>query len=363
MAKLFAVLFFMPLIAMTQNLTIAPKVKFLALGDSYTIGQSVPVTDRWPVQLIDSLKKRGLSCYDPQIIATTGWRTDDLKNAIVNAHLTPNYTLVSLLIGVNNYYQGKTVESYKPEFEDLLVTAIKLAGGDTSHVFVVSIPDYGYTPFGQPIQKRVSQGIDAFNDANKTIAAKLGVPYFNITDISRNGLAEPDLVAGDGLHPSGKMYSEWVARILNGANITTVEIPGTDSIGTSVTPDTTSTGSNGNSGTTPTGGSTGSQPTVGSANPPAGTNTVTGLMDERAGIVVYPNPFYDKLNFENLPYNGQILFMRILNSNGNLICSEYIANSSFHLDTSWFAEGIYHYQIFASESIAHQGHVAKLPVR
>src|SRR5688572_1307772 len=98
--------------AMAQVLNIEEKVKFLALGDSYTIGESVPVSERWPEQLIDSLRKRGLECFDPKIIATTGWRTDDLKNAIADAHLKPEYNLVSLLIGVNNYYQGKSLEKY-----------------------------------------------------------------------------------------------------------------------------------------------------------------------------------------------------------------------------------------------------------
>lgn len=204
---------------MAQELNIVDKVKFLALGDSYTIGESVPVSERWPEQLVDSLSKRGLDCIDPRIIATTGWRTDDLKNAITAAHLKPEYTLVSLLIGVNNYYQGKSLEKYGQEFEELLETAIKLAQGYKSHVFVVSIPDYGYTPFGQANQPAITHGVDSFNAMNESIAKKLGVKYFYITDISRRGIAEPSLVAGDGLHPSGSMYAEWVQRILQGATL------------------------------------------------------------------------------------------------------------------------------------------------
>ena len=188
-------------------------LKFLALGDSYTIGESVAVHERWPVQLADALRKKGVPCSDPQIIATTGWRTDDLKHALEKAKLKPEYTLVSLLIGVNNYYQGKSAESYAPEFEELLRTAIALAGGDKSRVFVVSIPDYGYTPFGKEKQQTISAGIDAFNAVNKSIAQKLGVKYIYITDISRKGLIEPNLVATDGLHPSGKMYSAWIERM------------------------------------------------------------------------------------------------------------------------------------------------------
>jgi lysophospholipase L1-like esterase len=204
---------------MAQELILEEKVKFLALGDSYTIGESVPVSERWPEQLIDSLRKRGLDCVDPKIIATTGWRTDDLRNAIDKENLKPEFNLVSLLIGVNNYYQGKSLEKYGQEFEELLKTAIHLAGDIKSHVFVVSIPDYGYTPFGQANQPAISHGIDSFNALNESIAKKIGVKYFHITDISRRGLKEPNLVAGDGLHPSGTMYSEWVNRILQGATL------------------------------------------------------------------------------------------------------------------------------------------------
>ncbi|HEY9048710.1 MAG TPA: SGNH/GDSL hydrolase family protein [Ohtaekwangia sp.] len=196
------------------QLQIVEPVKFLALGDSYTIGESVSPNERWPVQLLETLHKEGIDGTAPRIIATTGWRTDDLKRAITEAHLKPEYTLVSLLIGVNNYYQGKSAESYAPEFEELLHTAIQLAGGIKSHVFVVSIPDYGYTPFGKEKQAFISQGIDDFNAINKSIAEKLGITYIFITDISRRGFTEPDLVATDGLHPSGKMYSEWVEQIL-----------------------------------------------------------------------------------------------------------------------------------------------------
>ena len=199
---------------MAQQPDLTTKVKFLALGDSYTIGESVSVPERWPVQLAEALRRKGIDCFDPTIIATTGWRTDDLKHAIESANLKPEYTLVSLLIGVNNYYQGKSAESYAPEFEGLLRTAIALAGGNKANVFVVSIPDYGYTPFGKDKQLAISKGIDAFNAINKSITEKMGVKYIYITDLSRRGISEPSLVADDGLHPSGKMYTEWVTRIL-----------------------------------------------------------------------------------------------------------------------------------------------------
>lgn len=214
MKKLMLIFMLISIHGMAQQPDLTTKVKFLALGDSYTIGESVSVQERWPVQLTEALRKKGIDCSDPTIIATTGWRTDDLKHAITNANLKPEYTLVSLLIGVNNYYQGKSAESYAPEFEELLRTAIALAGGNKANVLVVSIPDYGYTPFGKDKQPAISKGIDAFNAINKSITEKLGIKYIYITDISRRGLADPGLVAGDGLHPSGKMYTEWVTRIL-----------------------------------------------------------------------------------------------------------------------------------------------------
>jgi lysophospholipase L1-like esterase len=128
----------------------AQEKKYLALGDSYTIGESVSEAERWPNQLRDSLSKKGYAIGKPTIIATTGWRTDNLKNAMNIAQLKPEYDLVSLLIGVNNQYQGKSSDQYAIEFEDLLKTAIHLAKGRKESVFVVSIPDYGFTPFGKP---------------------------------------------------------------------------------------------------------------------------------------------------------------------------------------------------------------------
>ena len=191
-------------------------IKFLALGDSYTIGESVKADQRWPVQLLNILAENGYKCHKSDIIATTGWRTDDLKKAIETSGLSKDYNLVSLLIGVNNQYQGKSISEYALEFEVLLNIAIEYAGDDKSKVMVISIPDYGYTPFGENKQQEISSDIDAFNTINKSIAEKKGVKYIDITDISRQGLKDPELVAGDGLHPSGKMYAMWVRRILLG---------------------------------------------------------------------------------------------------------------------------------------------------
>ena len=199
--------------AMSQSVDKNHKVKFLALGDSYTIGESVSPRERWPEQLIQQLLSAGYQCDEVKIIATTGWRTDDLKRAIEQAALPKDFTLVSLLIGVNNQYQGKSATSYEPEFEDLLKIAIEHAGGKESNVFVVSIPDYGYTPFAKEKQTAISNELDQFNEINKRITEKYGCTYIYITDISRQGLQKPELVAEDGLHPSGEMYRLWVERI------------------------------------------------------------------------------------------------------------------------------------------------------
>ncbi len=194
-------------------------VKFLALGDSYTIGESVDPKDRWPEQLATRIRVKGNKIDGPRIIGITGWRTDQLKTAIEEAHLANEFGLVSLLIGVNNQYQKKTVESYAPEFKELLKMAITLAEGKKENVFVVSIPDYGYTPFGKPKQEGITKAIDQFNAANLAITKKLGVKYINITDLTRQGLDKPEYVAADGLHPSGKMYSLWVERIAKALGI------------------------------------------------------------------------------------------------------------------------------------------------
>ncbi|MHA7101516.1 lysophospholipase L1-like esterase [Roseivirga pacifica] len=191
-------------------------ISFLALGDSYTIGESVSETERWPVQLAAELVERGYSVKSPKIIAKTGWRTDELMDAInADEQLAESYDLVSLLIGVNNQYQGKTVTSYEPEFEALLVKAIELAGGDADRVFVVSIPDYGKTPFGKEKREQIEVAIDKYNEVNKFFAKKYGVKYFNITPISRRAAFQENLVASDGLHPSGEMYTEWVDLMIS----------------------------------------------------------------------------------------------------------------------------------------------------
>ncbi len=204
-------------VGVAQEINIQSPVRFLALGDSYTIGENVAANQRWPAQLGDSLTKRGYDIDEIRYIATTGWRTDNLIQAIKNQNLeSQNYNLVSLLIGVNNQYQGRPFSQYQSEFPALLDSAIRYAGGDPSHVFVVSIPDYAYTPFGQQSSnpEAISQALDQYNDYSRQVSADKGVVYFDITPISRLGLLQPSLVAGDNLHPSGLQYTEWVKLIL-----------------------------------------------------------------------------------------------------------------------------------------------------
>jgi len=195
----------------TDSMQEAP-LTFLALGDSYTIGESVSEDQRWPVQLAKKMTENGISVESPRIIATTGWRTDELKAAIESADdLSPRYDMVSLLIGVNNQYQGRSVDSFAPEFEELLQIAIDKAGSEKAHVFVVSIPDYGKTPFGAAKEEEIARELDAYNAISKEIAERYGVAYYDITPISREAKDKPELVASDKLHPSGEMYKRWVA--------------------------------------------------------------------------------------------------------------------------------------------------------
>lgn len=187
---------------------------YLALGDSYTIGHSVPENGRFPVQLSDSLTTNGYEVTETRIIAKTGWTTDELQTGIDNAmELDSTYDFVSLLIGVNNQFRGRSVEDYKPEFKALLEQSIDFAGGNKDRVFVVSIPDYAFTPFGNG-NTSISDGIDDFNAANKEVSEELGILYFDITPISREGIDQTDLVASDGLHPSEEQYRRWVELML-----------------------------------------------------------------------------------------------------------------------------------------------------
>jgi len=189
---------------------------YLALGDSYTIGESVAQAQSFPYQLQALLNQQKIDVSKPQIIATTGWTTDELQNAIKQHNNAQKYDLVTLLIGVNNQYRGYSLETYKKEFSELLQTAITFANGNKNHVFVISIPDWGVTPFGKNsgrATQTIADEIDVFNAAAEVIASTAGVSYTDITPGSRKARTDVSLIANDGLHPSGKMYAEW-ANIL-----------------------------------------------------------------------------------------------------------------------------------------------------
>ena len=189
--------------------------KFLALGDSYTIGQSVEVNQRWPVQFLKELKSSVNAIDTLQIIARTGWRVDQLKEAMNSSNLEPPYGLVSLLIGVNNQYQGQNANDFRPEFIEILEKSLKLVNNRKERIFVVSIPDWGASPYGFGFDRaKVSKEINDFNSVVKEESEKRGLRYFDITTISRRALLDRTLIASDGLHPSGKMYKLWVDKMI-----------------------------------------------------------------------------------------------------------------------------------------------------
>jgi lysophospholipase L1-like esterase len=194
------------LLACCTSMPAAPHARYLALGDSYTIGESVAASERFPVQLA-----KQLAIGEPEIIARTGWTTDELNAAIDAAKPHGPYDLVTLLIGVNNQYRGRDAEQYRQEFAALLQRAIGFAGGNAKHVVVVSIPDWGVSPFAEGRDRaKIGREIDLFNAINREETQRAGARYADITPVSRR---EKTLVAPDGLHPSGAMYGEWVKVI------------------------------------------------------------------------------------------------------------------------------------------------------
>lgn len=190
------------------------KLCFLALGDSYTIGEAVPENECWPMQLVEMLNNVGKVFSKPQIIATTGWTSDELIASIKIGNPQGPFDLVSLLIGVNNQYRGYSKEVYAKEFEDLLNQAIDFAGGIAIHVVVVSIPDWGATPFAKDRNREeIATEIDEYNTINREISFQKGVHYVDITLGSRLSLSDYSLVTTDELHPSGKEYMKWTEKI------------------------------------------------------------------------------------------------------------------------------------------------------
>jgi lysophospholipase L1-like esterase len=189
------------------------KLKFLALGDSYTIGESVAPSDRWPNQLAAQIRDGKIDLSDPLIIARTGWTTGDLLSAMDAAKLTDKYDLVMVLIGVNNQYQGRSEDEYRHQFVELLNRSIALADGKADRVVVLSIPDWGVTPFGRSSDaQQIAKEIDRFNAINREETKKTRAAYVDVTPASRQAATQPDLVADDGLHPSAKQYALWVAE-------------------------------------------------------------------------------------------------------------------------------------------------------
>jgi lysophospholipase L1-like esterase len=190
-----------------------PALRFLALGDSYTIGEGVAEKDRWPMQLAERLRNHDVQ-LDVRIIAKTGWTTDELSSALDDTALLDNYDLVSLLIGVNNQYRGRDLANYVKEYETLLKRAIGFARNNPKRVFAVSIPDWGDTPFGENSNwdvMAIGREIDAFNNAAKKICSMRRVVWCEITDLTRSF---PQEVADDGLHPNARMYTRWATRML-----------------------------------------------------------------------------------------------------------------------------------------------------
>jgi len=212
-----------PLIVSTQEATDMSKFRYLALGDSYTVGERVPAKDRWVTQLVELVEASPQftevggtkGSIDLTLIAQTGWTVDELWQGIQANPPEGTYDLVTLLIGVNDQYRGYSVDGYREDFRFMLGKAIEYAGGDPAHVIVLSIPDWGFTPFAasQDIEP-ISLQIDEFNAVNLEETQSVGARYVDVTIISRMGLDDFDLIAADRLHPSGKMYTLWAEKVL-----------------------------------------------------------------------------------------------------------------------------------------------------
>ncbi|MGV3767822.1 MAG: SGNH/GDSL hydrolase family protein [Chitinophagaceae bacterium] len=189
--------------------------KWLALGDSYTIGESVLPAERYPVQAVKRLAEENIRFETPEIIARTGWTTANLLDAVQDKPFTPQYDLVTLLIGVNNQYQRRPSDEYATEFIQLLQKAVRFAGNRSNRVIVLSVPDYAVTPFARGGDtERISREIDQFNAINKKITQEAGIAYVDITPASRTAASDPSLIASDSLHFSGKAYGQWADMLV-----------------------------------------------------------------------------------------------------------------------------------------------------
>lgn len=190
------------------------QYSYLALGDSYTIGEQAPFAEAFPNQTVQLLRKAGFAFYAAEIIAKTGWTTDELDAAIESTAFLADYDIVSLLVGVNNQYRGRTDAEFKIEFEHLLQRAIQFAGNKPYRVFVLSIPDWGVTPFAEGRDKgKIATEIDAFNKVCETSTKQFQVNYIDITGSQREDGNKPEFLVADGLHPSGKEYAKWAGKL------------------------------------------------------------------------------------------------------------------------------------------------------
>jgi acyl-CoA thioesterase-1 len=315
MKSILLTLFLMPLVISAQSLKVQSPVRFLALGDSYTIGQSVLPLQNWPNQLKDSLAVRNIPTDTLRIIATTGWRTDNLLNAITGQGLdSGHFNLVSLLIGVNNQYQGTPFSQYIIQFPQLVDSAIRYAGGDTSHVFIVSIPDYAYTPFGiqQGDTAMISAQIDTYNLFAQRYADSLGIQFFNITPISRMGLADPALVDTiDGLHPSPLQYSMWISLML---------------------------------------------PTIDSSLSDTSVATGLAIVNPGTNVSIYPNPVKDELTISI--GNSPDAYLQLFDMLGQEVMDERLSVTTTHISTANLTTGLYTLRV-SSATMQWSGKVIK----
>ena len=187
---------------------------YLALGDSYTIGEQLPLEENFPAQLVRMMQEKGKEFEPPRILAATGWTTGELLAAIRKSRLRKKYDFVTLLIGVNNQYRGLSIADYVLEFEQLLKIAIGFAGDDAGHVIVLSIPDWAFTPFAKGRDtEQITATISQYNNANRQISDRYQAHYLDITAASRNAATDPSLLAEDGLHYAAKVYTGWAAEL------------------------------------------------------------------------------------------------------------------------------------------------------
>ena len=200
---------------LTQNPdTMHHTYTYLALGDSYTLGEGAELQKNFPYQTVSLLRKAGYAFYAPEIIAKTGWTTDELEAAVNEYTFLPKYDFVSLLIGVNNQYRGRAIIEYKEQFERLVKRSIALAGGKPEHVIVVSVPDYSVSPFAQPSDaERIAKEIDAYNTLNNALSIQFKAQYVDVTEISRTAKGKAGSFVADGLHPSDGEYGKWAKEM------------------------------------------------------------------------------------------------------------------------------------------------------